>query len=66
MKNALTVLVALGALCVFGCESKSEQVTPEPAKPASTPEAAKPAPKAEPAKPAAAESAKPASTSGGW
>ncbi|WP_437739497.1 hypothetical protein WME73_28170 [Sorangium sp. So ce302] len=63
MKNVLTVLVALGALCLFGCEGKP-QATPE-AKPAATTEAAKPAPKAEPEKAAPAATAKPAST-GGW
>ncbi|MGK3987583.1 hypothetical protein WME99_31370 [Sorangium sp. So ce136] len=65
MKNVLTVLVALGAVCLFGCENKPQQVTPEPPKPATTAEAVKPAPKAEPAKTAPAEPAKPAST-GGW
>ncbi|WP_437302768.1 hypothetical protein [Sorangium sp. So ce388] len=65
MKNVLTVLVALGAVCLFGCENKPQQVTPEPPKPATTAEAATPAPKAEPAKAAPAGTAKPAST-GGW
>ncbi|WP_437923578.1 hypothetical protein WMF37_31725 [Sorangium sp. So ce291] len=65
MKNVLTVLVALGAVCLFGCENKPQQVTPEPPKAATTAEAVKPAPKAEPAKTAPAETAKPAST-GGW
>ncbi|AUX24219.1 hypothetical protein SOCEGT47_047560 [Sorangium cellulosum] len=64
MKTFLTVLVALGAVCAFGCESKPEQPKPDPTKAAATAEAAQPA-KAEPAKPAAAETAKPAST-GGW
>ncbi|WP_437585717.1 hypothetical protein [Sorangium sp. So ce1000] len=64
MKNVLTVLVALGAVCLFGCEGKP-QATPETAKPAATAEAAKPASNAEPAKAAPAETAKPAST-GGW
>ncbi|WP_437630122.1 hypothetical protein [Sorangium sp. So ce854] len=64
MKNILTVLVALGAVCLFGCEDKPAQVAPEP-KAAATAEAAKPAASAEPAKPAPAEPAKPAST-GGW
>ncbi|KYG07055.1 hypothetical protein BE21_02870 [Sorangium cellulosum] len=66
MKNVLTVLVALGAVCLVGCEDKPQQVTPEPPKGATTTEAAKPAPKAaEPAKAAPVETAKPAST-GGW
>src|SRR5688572_25752777 len=52
MKNVLTVLVALGAVCLIGCEDKQQPVTPEPPKAASTAtEPAKPAPKAaEPAK----------------
>ncbi|WP_437476747.1 hypothetical protein WME75_26935 [Sorangium sp. So ce1014] len=66
MKNFLTVLVALGAVCLIGCEDKHQQVTPEPPKAATTAEPVKPAPKAaEPAKTAPAETAKPAST-GGW
>ncbi|WP_437964045.1 hypothetical protein WMF04_30525 [Sorangium sp. So ce260] len=67
MKNVLTVLVALGAVCLIGCEDKQQPVTPEPPKAASTAtEPVKPAPKAaEPAKAAPVETAKPAST-GGW
>ncbi|WP_437498846.1 hypothetical protein [Sorangium sp. So ce1099] len=67
MKNVLTVLVTLGAVCLFGCDNKPEQVTPEPPKGATTATAqpAKPATTADPAKAAPAETAKPAST-GGW
>lgn len=59
MKNVVTLLIALGALALSGCESK-----PETSKPAVTaePGSAKPA-AAQPAAPASA--AKPAST-GGW
>lgn len=66
MKTILTVLVALGAVCVIGCDSKPAQPTPDPAKAAATGAAAEqPASTATPAQPAAAETAKPAST-GGW
>ncbi|WP_437730327.1 hypothetical protein [Sorangium sp. So ce1335] len=65
MKNVLTVLVALGAVSLFGCEDKPAQVAPEPPKAAATAEAAKPAATLEPAKAAPVETAKPAST-GGW
>lgn len=61
MKNVLAVLVTLGAVCLFGCESK-----PEAAKPAApADQQAKPAAPSQPAEAAPAETAKPAST-GGW
>jgi hypothetical protein len=61
MKNVLAALVALGAMGLFGCESK-----PEAAKPAAAADQqAKPAATSQPAQAAPAESAKPAST-GGW
>lgn len=62
MKNVLAVLVTLGAVCLFGCESKPEAA--KPAAPAAD-QQAKPDTTSQPAQAAPAETAKPAST-GGW